>query len=593
MTRRKCSASLNDLEKKKPARNLQSFRDEIKRISRNVEEKDLQTPLSLIVIAYYLNRLNFIGTINDLLRWDPQWKFSPGVLAQLLILVSFVPSRKKVAISRISDAFSGMDLMLLVGEPIDPEDLKDDQFALLLDRIHEYGCRTLFSTIALSVRTVFDLVKNYILHADTSSYVLFGDYDRPQSTDDSTVVKPARGYSKEKRPELKQIMSGTVTDGDGLPIFCHILDGNTADCEFNHQMVAELKSVFGDEFTKYTYTADSKLLTEKNFNKIYSGGNPVKFISRVPDNFSKKLSERMKKQAYLDNTWEYLGICCPQPSGKSTEPKYWATTYQRVVFGQTVWIHVYRKIEAEKHLRSVLIQKLDLYNGLLKDLCKKEFICKPDAQKELDNFVKKHKKGYYFADLSIVSTIEKKNPVGRPAKNPKPKIIVETWQIQAGEIKSNDKKIEEQRQKIDAFCLLSSISPDKMGSKDVILLYKGQNKVESLFSLLKEPLLASTIFLELPERIEALMTLLHFSVLMHGVLQVISREKLQNLFEPPRMGPENRPLIRPKSNTILNLLEIFDVITDDGKYQIQSKQNKHKDKLNLILYLVDFDPDKL
>ena len=100
------------------------------------------------------------------------------------------------------------------------------------------------------------------------------------------------------------VMSGAVTDGDGLPLFCEILNGNTADCEFNHQMVSNLQSVFGDEFTKYFYIADSKVLNEKNINRIYSNGKPVKIISRVPDNFSKKLSERKKKQAYLDNIWE-------------------------------------------------------------------------------------------------------------------------------------------------------------------------------------------------------------------------------------------------------------------------------------------------
>lgn len=35
-----------------------------------------------------------------------------------------------------------------------------------------------------------------------------------------------------------------------------------------------------------------------------------------------------------------------------------------------------------------------------------------------------------------------------------------------------------------------------MSSKEVLLTYKDQDVVESMFSLLKEPLLASTIFLE-------------------------------------------------------------------------------------------------
>jgi len=37
----------------------------------------------------------------------------------------------------MSQAFSGMDLELLVGEPVDPAELSDDIFANMLDRFWE------------------------------------------------------------------------------------------------------------------------------------------------------------------------------------------------------------------------------------------------------------------------------------------------------------------------------------------------------------------------------------------------------------------------------------------------------------------------
>ncbi|MCX6699470.1 MAG: hypothetical protein NTV68_06020, partial [Methanomicrobiales archaeon] len=69
---------------------MNTLRHQLGQIIRGAEDTALRTPASLIVIATYLNRLNFIESVNNNVRWDPaQWKFSPGVLAQLLILAAF------------------------------------------------------------------------------------------------------------------------------------------------------------------------------------------------------------------------------------------------------------------------------------------------------------------------------------------------------------------------------------------------------------------------------------------------------------------------------------------------------------------------
>ena len=120
--------------------------------------------------------------------------------------------------------------------------------------------------------------------------------------------------------------------------------------------------------------------------------------------------------------------------------------------------------------------------------------------------------------------------------------------------------------------------------------YKGQHKVEHNFSVLKMPLLASTLFLEKPERIEAMMTLLYFSVLMHGILQVISRTRIAACEEPPRLGTEKKPLIRPKSETMLSILALFEIISKGDAVSMRSKMPEMRTQLNLLLFLVDFNP---
>jgi transposase len=139
-----------------------------------------------------------------------------------------------------------------VGERIEPEELNDDLFGQLLDRLYEYGCTTLYRSISLSVRTVFNLPENKLLHSDTTSHVLYGDYHSELDQKRLSIVNPAFGGSKEKRFDLLQIMSGSVADGDGLVLFCHMLDGNTADCEYNNMILSVLNSVYGEEFGSYT-----------------------------------------------------------------------------------------------------------------------------------------------------------------------------------------------------------------------------------------------------------------------------------------------------------------------------------------------------
>ena len=63
-----------------------------------------------------------------------------------------------------------------------------------------------------------------------------------------TLALYSFGYSKDKHPELKQIMTGVVTDRDNLPLFAPAFNGNTADCSFNELTLPLLKTFYDTKF---------------------------------------------------------------------------------------------------------------------------------------------------------------------------------------------------------------------------------------------------------------------------------------------------------------------------------------------------------
>ena len=552
-----------------------------------------RTPFTVVLMAYYLNRLGFIDYINDRVSWDPkQCKYSPGILALLLVLAPFLPSQKKIALVSLSDAYSKVDLKVITGYKYDPitneeikaTELNDDQFARLLDRISTYGCEKLFHDLAIRVRCTFSLPENYIFHVDTTSHILYGRY--PTSGEDSTL-HVTYGHSKDKRPDLKQIMTGAVTDGDGLPLFAMALNGNTADCSFNELTISLLKSVYGPELRNHVYIADSKLLTEPNVMALMQDEFPIPFISRIPSNFDKKLGETMKYRAYEQNEWEDLGTCCSHPSKDS--PLYWAITFSVVSSGFDMYVHVYKTTEKQDKIEKKVKREEENLRKELEKLGKREFFCEKDAKTECDSFLLSHSRLMVEAELDVIQEVTLKNSRGRPSKTPKPPEEITRWKVVTVGIMRKEEKIEEEVKKASTFCLLTNVSPREQSSRETLLLYKEQSHVESLFSVLKQPMMAETIFLEKDERIQALMTLLYFTVLLHGILRVISHIELEKEESPPRWGLNRRKIVRPTSQTMLGILAMFTLVSRDGEMVIDANHFEMRKDLGKILKVVRLD----
>lgn len=69
-------------------------------------------------------------------------------------------------------------------------------------------------------------------------------------------------------------MVGHVVNEYGMPISCHVLNGNTSDCQWNQDIVKELRDIWNNGLSPAIYVADSKLVTEPNLSLLVD--TPVK-----------------------------------------------------------------------------------------------------------------------------------------------------------------------------------------------------------------------------------------------------------------------------------------------------------------------------
>jgi len=551
--------------------------------AKNFSQKT-ETPFVLVVCREFLDILGFDEIINDNVRWDKdQWTVSPATLARSIILTPFLRDDKRCPLYRIEESLEGLDLKLLLGGNYLRSDFNDDHLAKLLDRIAEAVSTGLFSRIAAISYVNFKIPVSHILHADTTSHVFYGECEVCEQ-EGYEGLNVTHGHSKDKHPELKQVMTGMLTDEYGIPVYEQTLDGNTADSTWFKSAIQYLQGLFGDGCGGYTFIADSKLVNKKNIEVIYGDKDPIRFISRCPSNFNSKTAEKAIKQAYLLNDWEDIGICCEDEKSKRAA-RYDAQGFVKTIYKNEFRLVVVKGDDAESKVKkSIEKEKQEIVDDVKKSF-KEPFSCEPDAEKEIGAFLKKHKNSLFDIKLSVEKVVTEKRTRGRPSKDQKPPTIIEKFVVKLDKLTESEKRVEEYKQDKEYFVLITNIPVDNENNKQILKDYKKQRVIETNFEELKKPTMVSTIFLEKPERIEALMMLLHVSLLIRVLMKVITRMNLKNESEPPLIDFAGRPLMNPTADKLLRLFSLHSVVTVGDEHIIYSKSGK-ADHLRKLLELL-------
>jgi len=114
---------------------------------------------------------------------------------------------------------------------LDFENLGKDSLYRNLDLLHPERER-IEACLAERERTLFNLDQTIFLYDLTSTYF---------EGSASEIPKAKHGYSRDKRPDCKQVVVGLVVNRDGFPLAHEIFEGNVRD----HKTLAEMLDLLG------------------------------------------------------------------------------------------------------------------------------------------------------------------------------------------------------------------------------------------------------------------------------------------------------------------------------------------------------------
>ena len=555
-----------------------------------IEQRDTGeqfTPLIAIIVANFLDRLDFVEFINRRLVWDEkQWQVSPGNLAKAIILVPFITTAPRIALIAIEDQFKKLDMSLLFNDELKAEWLKRDAFATMLDRFYDAGCESLYTNIALKVYSAFKIPFEPVFHGDTTSISLYGDYD-VEYEDDENVAVVCRGISKDGKRNLKQIMVGLIVDKFGIPLHATVRDGNQNDSKWNFDVIDSLRDLMKHSDENLTYIADSKLATAPNIKKLIAAG--FTFVTRCPANFEKKVAQKVTDNAYNAGEWKDIGAY--RESEKGELVKYEVQEFLEDVCGRTCRFLVLRSNDRMKKVNKVLEKEKETVKSLVKESTKKTFSCKADTEKEVEMLKNKLKKYVWSLELTIDSedVIVEKRGRGRPPKNATPPKKETQWLIKTGEMKKIEGKYEALIRKTESFVLFTNVTANEASAMDIVRLYKGQKTVEDNFSVLKKPSLVDTLFLKLPHRIVALVTILSFALLIQIIIRILVKRNLDSMEEMPNLDYGGKKLKSIGLKKIMIFLGYYTIISKGKKYDYDCLTDVHKPHLITWLHLLEID----
>src|SRR5712691_1026636 len=189
----------------------------------------------LPIVKAYADKIGVVEVINQLV--PTEMGIDPGTIVLGMILDTL---SGRSPLYRLEEFFAHQDTALLLGQAIAPGVCEDDTVGRVLDRLYDTGTLQVFTACAVRADQVFGLDKRYG-HCDTTSVSVYGEYLPPE--DPQEQARPltiTHGYSKDKRPDLKQFVLSTLCVDRAVPLWGKPEDGNASDKTVNNTLLSDI-----------------------------------------------------------------------------------------------------------------------------------------------------------------------------------------------------------------------------------------------------------------------------------------------------------------------------------------------------------------
>ena len=408
------------------------------------------------------------------------------------------------------DYFDNKPVDLLIGPELSASDFNDDTLARCLDDLYEAGVTEVFYKVAGHTMQVYGIQSKFV-HLDSSSFHLHGAYDRQESDQEAVTIN--YGYSKDHRPDLKQVVVQLITSyKSALPIWFEALSGNSNDKKtFKATVKAYCKQLSGSE--RSYMVMDSAGFSAATLK--VSQEQDVYWLMRVPETLAQA------KQMVKDTLEAEMSEIEPGYKSKEVECEY-AGIKQR-------WLIVSSEAAQVRELKTLAkaqAKDLEIAQKGWRKIEGQTFNCAADAEQSLAQFNKKWKYHQATAQANPITQYARR---GRPSAEDQKEVVGYNLQ---GSVESNTTAVDDAKRTLGRFIIATNeLDASRLSAAAMLENYTDQGiSVERGFRFLKDPLFfANSLFLKKPERIMALLMIMGLALLVYSLAERKLREALKTM----------------------------------------------------------------
>ncbi len=244
-------------------------------------------------------RLGLVSLLDKLLpegREDVPW---PMMVLTLVLMRLCEPSSELRIAEHLYERSSLVDLL---GIPLDK--VNDDRLYRALDRLLPEKV-ALEKHLKERLGTLFDLDYDLLLYDVTSTY-----FEGQGASNGQAML----GYSRDHRPDCKQVCIALVVSKDGAPLGYEVFSGNRADVTTVEDIVEKVEAQYGS--AGRIWVMDRGMISEENLEYLRRGRR--RYIVGTP-----KGQLRRFERELLRDDWQKVreGLevkLCPSPDGEES-----------------------------------------------------------------------------------------------------------------------------------------------------------------------------------------------------------------------------------------------------------------------------------
>src|SRR5215210_93006 len=170
------------------------------------------------------------------------------------------------------------------------------------------------SATPLAPRTVKDLIEERLFERRRDLFselsVVFMDTTSLSFTGAGGETLGERGYSKDHRPDLMQMIVGVVIDAEGRPVCSEMWPGNTADVSVLVPVIDRLRSRFG--IGRVCVVADRGMISAPTIAALEERGLEYVLGAR-------ERTDSLIRTVVLADPKPFTPLCIPRASGEETQ----------------------------------------------------------------------------------------------------------------------------------------------------------------------------------------------------------------------------------------------------------------------------------